>query len=82
MLDRKGEGFLAVSGGSDHFDPVEETEEGAETLAHHPLVIGDQDTDRVGHAGTHSSTRNPCRVGPALRAPPRSSARSRIPVSP
>ena len=61
---------------------VEQPEQHAEALAHDPLVVGEQHPDRPGHAGSHSSTRNPSAVGAAVSGPPSSSARSRMPVSP
>ena len=78
---RAGErdGLLAVGGGPDHLDAVEQAEQRAEALAHDALVVGEQHAD---HAGSHSSTQKPSSVGPASSRPPSSSARSRIPVSP
>ena len=75
-LDR----LLAVRGGADQLDPVEQPEQRAEALADHALVVGEQDADHV--SGSHSSTLKPSSVGPALSSPPSSSARSRMPVSP
>ncbi len=60
----------------------EQPEQGGESLADHALVIGHQDADGRVQAGTHSSTRNPPPVGPAVSVPPSSSARSLMPVSP
>lgn len=65
-----------------HLDAREKPKEGAESLADHALVIGRQDADDPVHAGTHSSTRNPPSVEPAVSVPPSSSARSLMPVSP
>ena len=79
MLGGERERLLAVGGGADELDPVEQPEQRPEALADHALVVGEQDAD---HAGSHSSTRKPSSVGPALRRPPSSSARSRMPVSP
>ena len=55
-------------------------EQHGQPFADHPLVIGGQHPDA--HAGTRNSTRKPWLVGPATRVPPRSSARSRMPVRP
>ena len=81
-LDRQGDCLVAVGCGADDLDAVEQPEEGAESLADHALVVGDEDADGAGHSGTHSSTRNPPSVDPAVSVPPSSSARSRMPVSP
>ena len=75
----KRERLLAVGGGADELDPVEQAEQGAEALADDALVVGEQDAD---HAGSHSSTRKPSVVGSARSRPPSSSARSRMPVRP
>ena len=56
--------LLAVGRGADQLDPVEQPEQRAEALAHDALVVGEQDAD---HAGSHSSTRKPSPVGPALQ---------------
>ena len=60
------ERLLAVGGGADELDAVEQAEQRAEALADHALVVGEQDAD---HAGSHSSTRKPSSVGPALQPP-------------
>jgi len=64
---------------ADGLDALHQAEHHAQPFVDHPLVVGDEHPN---HAGTASSTRNPWPVGPALRVPPSSSARSRIPVSP
>ena len=79
VLGGERDRLLAVGGGADELDPVEQPEQRAEALADDALVVGEQDAD---HAGSHSSTRKPSSVGPAFRRPPSSSARSRMPVSP
>jgi hypothetical protein len=82
QLDRERECLVAVGCGADHLDPRKQPEKGAESLPDHALVVGHQDADGRVHAGTHSSTRNPPSVGPAVSVPPSSSARSLMPVSP
>ena len=67
---------------ADDLDAGDQPEKGAEPFADHALVIGHQDADRAGHAGTCNSTRNPPSVGPAVSVPPSSSARSLMPVRP
>ena len=76
------ERLVAVGRRADDLDPGEQPEQGGESFADDALVVGDQDADGCVHAGTHSSTRNPLPVGPAVSVPPSSSARSRMPVSP
>ena len=78
VLGGERDRLLAVGGGADELDPVEQPEQRAEALADDALVVGQQDP----YAGSHSSTRKPSSVGPAFRRPPSSSARSRMPVSP
>ena len=78
VLCGERERLLAVGRGPDQLDAVEQPEQRAEALADHALVVGEQDPYR----GSHSSTLNPSSVGPAVRRPPSSSARSRMPVSP
>ena len=82
QLDRQRECLVAIGCRAHHLDAREQPEQGAESLADHALVIGHQDADGAVHAGTHSSTRNPLPVGPAVSVPPSSSARSLMPVSP
>jgi hypothetical protein len=82
QLDRQRERLVAVGCGADDLDAGEQPEEGGESLADHALVIGHKDADFPAHAGTHSSTRNPPPVGPAVSVPPSSAARSLMPVSP
>ena len=74
--------FVAVGGGADDLDAVEQPEQRREAFADDALVVGDEDADRVVMPGTHNSTRKPSAVGPAVSVPPSSSARSRMPVSP
>ena len=75
----KRQSLLAVGGGADELDPVQQTEQRAEALPDHALVVRQQHAD---HAGSHSSTTKPSVVGSARSRPPSSSARSRIPVRP
>ena len=79
MAGGEREHLLAVGRRAHQLDPVEQAEQRPQALAHDALVVGEQDPD---HFGSHSSTRKPSAVGSALSRPPRSSARSRIPVSP
>ncbi len=80
--DRQRDCLVAVGCRAHHLYPGEQPEQGAKSLADHALVICHQDADGRVHAGTHSSTRNPLPVGPAVSVPPSSSARSLMPVSP
>ncbi len=82
LLGRQRQGLCAVGGQADDLDAFEQPQQSAESLADYALVVGEEHANGLGHAGTHSSTRNPLPVGPAVRAPPSSSARSLMPVSP
>ena len=79
VLGGERQRLLAVGGGADELDAVEQAEQRAQAFTDDALVVGQQDPY---HAGSHSSTRKPSSVGPAFRRPPSSSARSRMPVSP
>jgi hypothetical protein len=81
-LDRERERFVAVGRGADDLDPCDQGEQGGESFPDDALVIGHQDADGPVHADSHSSTQNPPAVGPAVRVPPSSSARSFMPLSP
>src|SRR5262249_49246356 len=79
-------GLGAVAGRADDLDRVDERDEHAQPLAHHALIVGDQDPDPArrsnAHPGTSNSTSHPSVVGPARAVPPARAARSRIAVSP
>jgi hypothetical protein len=56
--------FLPVTRRAGDLHPVDEPDQHGQAVAHHPLVVGDQDTDgrpraARGHAGTSSSTSQP-----------------------
>jgi hypothetical protein len=72
VLGGERDRLLAVGGGADELDPVEQPEQRAEALADDALVVGEQDAD---HAGSHSSTGSRRRWD-RRQAPPSSSARS------
>ena len=79
---RHGDGLGPVRGFTHHLDVGEEPEHHGQSLADDPLIIGDQNTDRLAHTGTSSSTRKPWQVDSVTSDPPRSSALSRMPVRP
>ena len=88
MGERHGDGLLPVGCAPDELYAAEQREQRRQAFAHEPLVVGEQDPyrsrggDRRRHAGSTSWTRKPSCVGSATSVPPRSSARSRIPVRP
>ena len=58
-VNRERDGFFAVRRGANDFETVNQSEQHAEPFADHPLVVGEEHPDYVGHADTQSSTRNP-----------------------
>jgi RNA polymerase sigma-70 factor (ECF subfamily) len=80
--------LLPVRSAGHELDATQQPEQRRQALAHESLVVGEENPDRrvAGnrrrHAGSSSCTRKPSSVGSATSVPPRSSARSRIPVSP
>jgi hypothetical protein len=82
QVSGEGDGLVAVSGGAHDFDFRQEAEHHRESFTDYPLVVSDEDTDPLAHAGTRNSTRKPPGVIAAASSPPSSSARSRIPVRP
>jgi hypothetical protein len=82
QLSGHRDGLVTVSGGTHDFDLRQQAEHHRQPFADHSLVVGDEDTDRLVHAGTRNSTRKPACVGAVVSSPPSSSARSRIPVRP
>ena len=55
-----------VTRGPHHLNAVDETDEHRQSITHHSLIVGDEHADRrFVHAGTTTSTRHPCSIGPA-----------------
>ena len=77
-----GDGLVAIGGGARDFYVRQESQHQRQSFTDHALVIGNENTYRLAHAGTRNSTRKPPRVIAVVRSPPSSSARSRIPVRP
>ena len=77
-----GDRLVAISGGAHDLDVRQQAQHHRQSFTDHPLVVSDENTHRLAHAGTRNSTRKPPRVIAVLSSPPSSSARSRIPVRP
>ena len=82
QVSGQGDGLVTVRGGAHDFDVRQEAEHHRQAFTDHSLVVSDENTDRLAHAGTRNSTRKPPRVIAVVSSPPSSSARSRIPVRP
>ena len=82
QVSGQGDRLVTVTGGAHHLDLWQEAEHQCQSFTDHPLVVSDENTDWLAHAGTCNSTRKPPRVIAVVSSPPSSSARSRIPVRP
>ncbi len=82
QVSGQGDGLVAIRGGAHDFDVRQKAQHHRQPFTDHSLVVSDQNTHRLAHAGTRSSTRKPPRVIAVVSSPPSSSARSRIPVRP
>src|SRR6266511_2735026 len=76
-------GGVAVGRLGDDLDVGQGVDQGTQPVAHHRMVVDDDDPDtfRRGHglsSGSRAWTRPPWSVGPAVRLPPSSAARSCI----
>jgi len=82
QVNGQGDSLVTVSGGAHDLDLGQQAEHHRQPFTDHSLVVGDEDADRLVHAGTRNSTRKPRCVSAVVSSPPSSSARSRIPVRP
>src|SRR5262249_54741577 len=77
-----GQHLVAAPDLRDHLDVELELEQRRERLAHHRLVLGDEDADHASGTSTRRRKPPPSGSGPASTEPPRRLARSRRPARP
>jgi hypothetical protein len=58
----EGNGLGAVRSGAHDVDVGQQPEDHRQSLPDDSLIVGDEDADRLAHAGTSSSTRKPLGV--------------------
>ena len=82
--ERQGDGFLTVARLTGDLDVLLALEQHAQSGSHERLIVGEQDPDHcLVLKGRVARTRKPPPgFGAASRAPPRPSARSRMPTIP